>query len=362
MWTGGREHAADEPRKQGDWIIENHENAPTIYTLEMTLHPRAEPRPALKYHLIPDDYDLLDGNAAIYYLKAMGFPEQNAARDKLSEFSKEAAENARREGVDIYQVPPWKWQSMTPQQLPLDEVKKYLSLSAFQKQYLREATQQRSMHLDRHIRTVDDPIGYLLPEIQSMRELARKQSLRCKVAIAEGRIDDAIAIVGQQYAMAWHLGEDEFYVSNLVGLACAFLAWDDALNLVQRPDTPNLYWAFASLPRPLVSMRRSDAMERQLLYEQLKVLREVDERPRPAGYWQDFIDRLIPQFGSISWDLPWLGKQNDRTTMRAAVVAYVAAAYPAAKRYLIEQCHMPREQVEAYPTAQTVVAGRSPLL
>ena len=168
---------------------------------------------------------------------------------------------------------------MAPQDLPLDEVRKFLQLTSFQTHFLREAARRRNLDLNRNMRQVKDPIAYLLPEIQAMRELARTQNLRCKVAIAEGRLDDAIEILGQQYAMAWHLGQDEFLVSNLVGIACTSIAWEDALHLVQHPKAPNLYWAFASLPRPLVDLRQANAFERQFLYEQVKVLREVDEMP-----------------------------------------------------------------------------------
>ncbi len=89
-------------------------------------------------------------------------------------------------------------------------------------------------------------------------------------------------------------------------------------------------------------------------YEQIKVLREVDDTPRPAGYWCDFVDRLIPQLGSLAseFGLPRAGK--DPETTRATVVAFIAAAYPGAKRYLIQRCEMPREQVEAFPITQTV--------
>ncbi len=79
---------ADEPTSEGGWLVERDEQSGiSVHTMEMTLYPQAEPRPALRYRLIPDDFDMVDGNAAIYYLKAMGFLEQNAARDKLSEFS-----------------------------------------------------------------------------------------------------------------------------------------------------------------------------------------------------------------------------------------------------------------------------------
>jgi hypothetical protein len=102
-------------------------------------------------------------------------------------------------------------------------------------------------------------------------------------------------------------------------------------------------------------MSSAYAYERQFLFEQLKVLREVDETPRPAGYWSNFLDRLIPQIGMLASDLGLLHEANhDPQMTRALLVGFIAAGYPGAKRYLIEECALPREQVEAYPTAQTV--------
>jgi hypothetical protein len=345
----------DELVQEGVWTVTRDEaSGVALRTMELTLHPQPEPRPALKYLLIADEFARVDGNAAVYYLKAMGFLEQNTARDWLSDFTKKSAEQVRTEGKGWEDAPPYSWQNMLPNKLPLDEVKQFLQVSAFQPPLLREAARRRQFDLDRQIRSVENPIGYLLPEMQTMRELARTQRLRCRVAIAENRIDDALTILGQQYAMAWHLGQDEFFVPTLVGAACAGIAWEDMLLLVQHADTPNLYWALATLPRPLIDMQRANAYEREFLYEQVKVLREVDETPRPAGYWSDFVSRLLPQIEVLAGDFGLPRAWSDPDLKRVAVVAYIALAYPGARHYLIQECGLSPEQVDAYPTAQTV--------
>jgi len=344
---------ADEPNREGDWIVQRDEQLGImVYTLEMVISPKAEARPALKHSLIPDDFDLRDGNAAIFYLKAMGFLEQNNARDLLSDALKKMRKLGEEKGDDANDVPPYSWLEMPLKQLPLEEVKQYLQLTSFQPRDLAEAARRRSFSLDRNVRQDPNPVGVLLPEIQIMRELARNQSLRCRVAIAEGRVEDALAILGQQYAMAKHLGTDEFLVSNLVGAAVATIAYRDALQLLQHPTTPNLYWAFASLPYPIVDLRKSLAYERQFLFEQVKVLREVDDDPRNAGYWQDFIDRMLPQIDGLDFMLE--GRlPKDAEGSRAVVVATIAAGYPGAKRYLLEEMGMNRDKVDSYTTAQT---------
>lgn len=344
---------ADESNREGDWIVKRDEQLGImIYTLEMVVSPKAEARPALKHNLIPDDFDLQEGNAAIFYLKAMGFLEQNHARDQLSEALKKMRKLGEEKGNNPNDLPPYSWLEMPIKDLPLEEVKQYLRLTSFQPRDLAEAARRRSFSMDRNIRQESNPVGVLLPEIQSMRELARNQSLRCRVAIAEGRVDDALAILGQQYAMAKHLGTDEFLVSSLVGASIAGIAYGDALHLLQLPTTPNLYWAFASLPNPIVDFRRSLAYERQFLFEQVKVLREVDVVPRNAGYWQDFIERMLPQINGLDFLLDG-ALPKDAEVYRAVLIATIAAGYPGAKRYLIDDVGMDREKVDSYSTAQT---------
>jgi hypothetical protein len=96
------------------------------------------------------------------------------------------------------------------------------------------------------------------------------------------------------------------------------------------------------------------SLERQLLYLQFKTLREVDETPRTVGYWQDFLDRLIPEFAGLESEFGLASVSEASETLRAQLIAYVAAAYPAAKRYLVDVCGLPLEQVDAYPIAQVV--------
>jgi len=319
--------------------------------MELTLTPMPETRPALKHRFIPDEFELQDGNAALFYLKAMGFLEQDYARNLLSETKKKLRQIAEEKGEEDYNAAPDCWLEMSPKEIPVGEVKQYLHLTSFQPLDLAEAAKRRSFSLDRNIRLVSNPVGVLLPEIQTMRLLGRTQSLRCRLALAEGRVEDAITIIGQQFAMAKHLGTDEFLVSNLVGCAIVGMVYGDALHLVQQPTTPNLYWAFASLPNPICDLRNSLAFERQILFEQVKLLREIDETPRNAGYWQDFVGRIVPEFLNAGIvDSQRMVKDPD--TARATLVAAIASGYPGAKRYLIEGVKMDRDQVESYCTTQ----------
>ena len=344
---------ADDPQRNGPWLVEQKAGGPYIHTAELALHPQAEPKPALKYRLVPDQFDLLEGNSAIYYLKAMGFLEQSQPAKMLQEFRDKYREQASEQGVRIDSLPPYSWEDMSPKELPVEEVKQYLSYSSFQIPLIAEATRRPEFTLDRNIRSIEQPIAYLLPEIQNIRELARTQSMRCRIAIAENRMADALAIQQQQITLANHLGNDEFIVSNLVGAAILGIAVQDMLYVLQQPDAPNLYWAFASLPTPIISSEQSLSFERQFLSLQVKALNEVNETPRPSGFWQDFIDRILPQLKGFEVEGFSFGSDDPQVT-RASFVTYIAAAYPSAKRYLLEELKMDRKLVDSYPTAQVV--------
>lgn len=348
--------AQDAEKVEDSWIqTRDQQTGLLLSTRQLTVYPKGEPQPALKYRLLPDEFERVEGNSAVFYLKALGYLEQEHARDKVREFIQNAQKQiAKLPDKSLSDVPPYVWNDTPPKDFPVKEVKEYLALTEFQTGFLHEASLRTKFTMDRQFRTLDDPIAYLLPEIQNLREVARLQSMRCRLAIAEKRYDDAIEILRQQFSLAEHLGQDDFLVSTLVGIAISNIAWHDALYLSEEENAPNLYWALASMPRPLVNLRHAMSIERQFFYQQVKVLREVDQRPRPAGYWQDFIDRLIPQLGLLVNELRLPRPGDDPKTKRAMVVAFVAASYPGAKRYLLEVAKLPAQQVDDYPTAQVV--------
>ncbi|MCA9176707.1 MAG: hypothetical protein KDB14_19600 [Planctomycetales bacterium] len=349
---GNAEHNPD--KKEDSWLEQrDNQREIVVRTRELTLYPQAEPVPALRYRLLPDSFDMKPGNAAVHYLKALGFLEQEPARQQRQQYIKEATDRAVKQGKGVGEVPPYVWNSTPPDQLPLEEVKKFLAWTDFQRPMLREGSLRRDFNMDRHYADTPNPIAYLLPEIQSMRDVARLQSMRCRVAIAEGELEQAIEIVGQQFAMARHLGQDDFLVSNLVGIAIAGIAWNDMLYILEQPDAPNLYWALTTMPNPLVDTTHGMAVERQFLYLQLKSLREVDEQPRDPGYWREFMARLPNEIGSLGSELGLGG--GDRDKLQQSLTVAAAMAYPGAKQYLIEVLKMDAPKVEAMPVAQVVL-------
>jgi hypothetical protein len=333
------------------WVVDKENPAYQnrhVRTKSLTLYPAPEPRPALKYRLLPSEYDQVDGNAATYYLRAMGFVEQRHALREVMKLEDKAIQVSRDQGIPFHELPPHSWQSMSPNELPLEDVKKYLQLTGFQNRDIAFAHQMKFLDFSRNVRNVDSPYSVLLPEVQQLRGLARTQSIRCRVAIAENRVDDAFAIIGQQFGMGNHLSQEPFFVSNLVGIGIAGICWEDILDLLQMENAPNYYWAFAALPKPLVPIRATLSFETKLVFQEFKALKEVNEIPQSAKYWSTFIDRILPQYNS---DLLTQYQQR-RAMSRMELVNMIAAGHPGAKQYLIESEGMDAELVESYPIAQ----------
>src|SRR5262249_22811361 len=137
---------------------------------------------------------------------------------------------------------PAKWNKMPLEKLPLDEVKKFLDSHKYNLRQLdlgaRRRTADWSYTLD-----AGDPIGLLLPDMQDMRRQAPLLVLKARVEIAEHRYMDAIHTLETGFSLSQQISEAPFLVSDLVGIALANLFADCLLELIERPDAPNVYWA-----------------------------------------------------------------------------------------------------------------------
>jgi hypothetical protein len=308
----------------------------------VTLAPKAEHKPALSIRFIPDPFNAKPGNAAIYYLKAGGFFEQTAALQAKRKFEDDSRA-AAREG----DYAPYVWLETEVKDLPVEKMKEYLTYTSFQPLFLEEAASRLHCDFDRQIKSVENPVGYLLPEVQAIRDTARIQAMRFLLAMAENRVDDGVKILGQLIAMGPHLCQEPFLVSNLVGAACVNIGLEKAYYLSEHPAAPNLYWAIAQLPKPLIQIEQSLAYEREFLFEQVKALREVDTIPKPDGYWSEFIDRFtaaIQGIGAPFDQLESIGK--------AGITLAIGSNVPVAREYLVEIEGMSNDELDRLPNAQ----------
>ncbi len=331
----------------------------TTRTHQLSVTAAAEPVPALKYRFLPSENEYKEGNAATFYLKANGFFEQWPAHLEVNRQNQLAFDEKYKDGENPYE---FLRTTKSPNELLTDEVKGYLEATRFQNVLVRDATQYRDYKIERLIDSDTNPISILLPEVQSMRQLARTQDLRLRVAIAENRIDDAFSILSGQYAMAKHVAKDDFLICSLVGIAIARLSFESSLYLSEHSNAPNLYWSYAALEKPFIDIRKTLDLEAKLSIVCWPALNEVDQTPRPEAYWDVFIERSIPDLRELvqavhdASDGQDIGVMSeDLKTAKKQIGEGIEASFPQAKEYLLNVCKIDSDIVSSYPAAQVVI-------
>src|SRR5262249_18519393 len=200
-----------------------------------------------------------------------------------------------------------------------------------------------------------DPIGLLLPDAQEMRFQAPLLVLKARVEIAERRYADALRTLETGFSFSRQVGDGIFLIQSLVGLACASQFAECLLDLAERPDAPNLYWALAVLPRPLIDLRPADEWEQKMIELQFPDLADLD-RPRPAEEWDAALVRVRKEVERIARiDLAEAGGKPPSLAPPAGEPAAKSPDLPAARKYLADVVGMPAAGVEAMPPAQVLL-------
>jgi hypothetical protein len=318
--------------------VEGEGDAKTI-VVRLTVSPAAAPVPALKHRLVARDIDLEPGNAAPYYYRAlMSVPRMNDALNK--EFG---------EAWDEWYATGSK--SVPIANLPLDQLRKAveLSRSPIDQQLVHAVTRTDcDWQFGEQSLSGPDVITFLLPEMQESRALERFLTMRTRLAIAEGRHDDAIAAMRMTYRMATDTARPPMIVCGLVGIAEATKANGALFELIAAPNSPNMYWALTELPQPFIDLRHAARFEAGFAPRIFPFLRDAEKTERAPEEW----NRLYQQSVRL---LPTVAGQPGATMpdyeMGAALLALVA--YPHAKARLIEQ-GLDRAKVEQMAVGQVI--------
>lgn len=219
--------------------------------IRMTVTPADEATPAFKYRLTYRPHELVSGNSVAHYMRA--FPEGGIAH---------TWQGIRKKYGDP--VDEWYAGGTPLSQLPREEFKTAADNFQFLIQnYIKPGSQCRETDWGVRFENIKGPeiISFLLPEIQSMREIERAMSLQTRLAILEGRYEDAIDLMRMSYRLGRDVGQQPILVSNLVGIAICGMTNSDVTDLIAAPGSPNMYWALTELPRPQVSLRDSMRLE-----------------------------------------------------------------------------------------------------
>jgi len=307
-------------------------------TVQIVLYPAPEPRPALKYQLLPPFLERRPGNAAVWW---NGIPGERTVF--FAEFDKE-------------------WENIiTWLNIPLNDPRE----KAYRAKELATAIQLlggggvfSDMARAAQFESCDwqlpirdgNFIAIPLPNVQHAREYARLLAAKAHLQIAEGKYVEAVRTLQTGYAEARHVAEGQTLINSLVGVTIAGMMSDQVQQLIQQPGAPNLYWALSSLPRPLVDFRPGVEAESNLLCLQFPELRDLDKKTLSPDEWRELLRRIVNEY------YPILNVESPlpRAEYQASITLTAISGYPSAKRYLVEHGRTAAE-VEAMPVAQVVL-------
>jgi hypothetical protein len=318
------------------------DTGPTI----LTIHPATEPVPALKYRLVPERNALIPGNAALFYHRAIQI--------MLGHREPAPAPGTAPRGKSA-EVRIADWSSGPIGEIPLDEARAVLDQYATTLKEVELGAGRASC--DWGLDNRKEAIELLIPEIQEMRSLARLVTLRAKLAIRDGKTDEAFHWIQVGLVMGRHVSEGPTIIQYLVGVAIDSIMCGCLEDLIQTPGAPNLFWAFADRPRPFLDLTRSLVGERYLLERELPELNELDTGPWSLDQAQKFADELQRKLFSMTSGEPIPGTNGaippdmPSVARRFGIAAMAAKIYPKARRELIAQGR-PEAEVDAMPSIQ----------
>lgn len=329
-------------------VSEQQSDSGVLTVYKMTVTPAAEPVPALRHRLVLRDSEYKPGNAAVHYLRS--FPEGGDVHQKFLKIQKDFG------GDDVYGSKGGPgWYSL---EMPLDKL---------DREKLRRAASCFDGTIDSFVRPASDRLdcdwghsqafeqqgtavyAYILSEVQTMRAMSRAIMLKTRSAVAERQYDEAIDLLRMNYRLGENVGKSPFLVSSLVGLAVAGVGNAEVVELIAANDSPNLYWALAELPQPLVDVRRAIRAERALVLRAFPVLSEAETAEHSPEEWVRLVAKSYAEGVGTLGPGPQLGE----TAAPFAAAGLALATYPDAKRRLIA-AGMDAGAVERMSVGQTL--------
>jgi hypothetical protein len=304
-------------------------------SIQIKLFPMAEPRPALKYQLLPRFLQRRSGNAAVFWNGLTA--EQRAFLDELD----------KKDG-------PWqkteKWMAIPigdPREKQLRPSGPLLAEWSGLYRDMVRAAQFESCDWELPVRD-GNVISMSINGTSEMRTWGRLLAAKAHFEIAEGKYDQAMTTIQTGLALARHVGQGPILIFPLIGTSIAGGILKQVEQWIQQPDAPNLYWALSTLRRPLVDYRMGCEAEANLLYLQWPELQGLDKKRLSADDWRELLYKYIQETVRMGSELDGVFSNESPIALR------IMQSYPRAKQYLIERGRSPSE-VEAMPVAQVIM-------
>jgi hypothetical protein len=289
----------------------------TSQTVSLTVTTAAMPKPSLKYTLLPSYDDLSSGDALGSYLKC--FAEQSNLY-----FSKE--------GNELFE------KSLNAKLADLPE-----GSDTFGGRSLQNAdVGARLDHIDWISVTPikRDGINTLLPEVQWLRRVATALKIRARGQVKAGKFSESVYTVQTIFAFGRHLDQHPTVIANTVAVAIVSLAFQPLEEMAEQAGSPNLFWAYAYLPKPMIDYHRGLEGERFILkyefsgFDDRNVVWDDETTTKAVLKLQSFIQAITNQQETEEKKIVrgWFqSKLNDSKWLEGCRTRLIGWGYDAAK-------------------------------
>jgi len=228
--------------------------------LELAVHPANAPKPAEKYSLIPNADKLTDADAVPLYEKAI-----------------QAMPGGRKQQEQVYE-----WLDLPPEQLPQKQVEELIQKNIESLRLVARAARCKRCNWPKW------KPGTNPQETSGYRHMGFLIRLWTRLEIVRGQYDSALLAMQTGFGMARHVGQGPTTVQAMVGAAIGAVMCREVELFIKGKDSPNLYWAMANLPRPLVDVAKAIESETGNLKDYNFLVRRQLEKQLKAAH-----DRML---------------------------------------------------------------------
>lgn len=308
---------------------------PALWTTKLAISATPAPKPLLKYELLPHSRDRVPGNAAIGYQRAVIVRPEWPRDPKKSQEQHDLLDG---------------WSATPVEQLPTAKIEAFLFGYRDLLAELDESARRTTCDWQTERMKAED-ISRLLPSVQGNRETQRILSLKCRMELGEKKYAEALRSMQTGFQMAKHVGEGTTLIEFLVGQAMASAMIGRVDEWIGRADSPNLYWAFSSLPKPFINPRF--ALDGEVRFQEgfLPALRDMELGPVSEDVATTTLANWCKNLsGATAGELG--GLENLAANVGVAAMAGVQG--PGAKKDLLAR-GLAKKDVDAMPAAQAVL-------
>jgi hypothetical protein len=260
---------------------------PKVERRMITISAQKVPEPSFRYVLIPPMADRHTGNAVQDYFRCLApdtthFMRQQNYTARLQAWLEQPYSLASRKAPPVSQgaiakktaaVEPTKdadGEDLPPKPLTYEEASIFVKYGALD-------------DLDRGARATYADWGYLerikvkgmsmlLPEVNTFYLFKQIVQTRARLHLMDGNYEKALYGLQTGYSIAQHLNDTNLIVCTMNGVNFATGMNNVVEEFIQQPGSPNLFWALAQLPRPLIDLNKAylgDRLGLQYLYGDL---------------------------------------------------------------------------------------------